>query len=169
VRDNGPRRLESSCKRTGDRQDGRRDIPAFPFCHVTLRGRKPREGYPEEPSTIGEHLRKRRLDLGLRQKDAARAIGANFKTYENWEQEKYEPEVRFWPGMIRFLGYDPSPEPKTLGERIQATRYRQGISQRELARRLGIDPSTITAWEAGTVEKPYPRFLRLFEEYVESV
>jgi DNA-binding XRE family transcriptional regulator len=95
-------------------------------------------------------------------------IGANQKTYENWEQEKYEPEVRFWPGVIGFLGYDPRPEPRTLAERIRATRRGQGISQGELARRLGIDPSTVTAWEAGTVEKPFARFARLFEKYVES-
>lgn len=95
-------------------------------------------------------------------------LGANHKTYENWEQEKYEPEIRFFPAILAFLGYDPSPEPVTLGERIQAARRRQGISQRELARRLGIDPSTVTAWEAGTVEKLFPRFVRLFEEYVRS-
>ncbi|MEO6191592.1 MAG: helix-turn-helix transcriptional regulator [Thermoanaerobaculia bacterium] len=118
---------------------------------------------------MGQHLKKRRLDLGLRQKDVAEKLGANPKTYEYWEQEKYEPEFRFLPAILSYLGYDPRPEPKTLAERIQATRHRQGISQRELARRLGLDPSTITAWEAGTVEKPYPRFTRLFEEYVKSV
>ncbi len=123
---------------------------------------------PEKPRTLGEHLKKRRLDLGLRQRDAAKQIGVNPKTYENWEQEKYEPEVRFWPGVILFLGYDPRPDPETLGERIRAARRRQGISQEELARRLGIDPSTVAAWEAGTVKRPYPRFVRLFEGYVES-
>ena len=99
----------------------------------------------------------------------AERLGAHYKSYDNWEQGKHEPEFRYWPGIIRFLGYDPSPSPVTLAERIQATRRRQGISQQELARRLGIDPSTLTAWENGTVEKPYPRFARLFEEYVGSV
>ena len=33
------------------------------FCHVTLRGRKPRPGYLGAPRTVGEHLRKRRLTL----------------------------------------------------------------------------------------------------------
>jgi DNA-binding XRE family transcriptional regulator len=49
-----------------------------------------------------------RLDLGLRQKDVAERIGANPKTYENWEQERYEPEVRFIPAVTAFLGIDPS-------------------------------------------------------------
>lgn len=77
-----------------------------------MRGRKPRPGYPEEPKTIGEHLKRRRLDRGLRQKDVARELGVDFKIYENWEQEKYEPEDRFFPAIIRFLGYDPSPAPR---------------------------------------------------------
>jgi transcriptional regulator with XRE-family HTH domain len=141
----------------------------LPFCHVTLRGQKPRPGYPEHPATIGEHLKKRRLDRGLRQKDVARELGVNFKTYENWEQGKYEPEIRFLPAVIRFLGYDPSPAPVSLPDRIRAARRRQGISQRELARRLGLDPVTVWAWEAGRVQRLYPRLTRLFEEYVKEV
>jgi len=94
--------------------------------------------------------------VGLRQKDVAGELGANFKTYENWEQEKYEPEIRFLPAVIRFLGYDPSPSPVPLPDRIQAARRRQGISQRELARRLGLYPATVCAWETGKVRRPVP-------------
>jgi len=134
-----------------------------------LRGRKPRPGYPDNPATFGEHLKKRRLDRGLRQKDVARELGVNFKTYENWEQGKYEPEIRFLPAVIRFLGYDPHPAPVSLPDRIRAARRRQGISQRELARRLGLDPATVWAWEAGTVVRPFPRIVAMFEQYVEGV
>lgn len=99
----------------------------------------------------------------------AEQIGAHYKSYDNWEQDKHEPEARYWPAILSFLGTDPRPEPETLAERIRAKRLTQGITLRELARRLGVDPSTVTAWENGTVEKPYPRFVRLFEEYVEGV
>lgn len=109
------------------------------------------------------------MDRRLRQKDAAREIGADDNTYENWESGKHEPEFRFWPALIHFLGYDPRPEPETLALRIRNARRKQGISQRELARRLGLDPSTVAAWEAGTVKKPFPRFTRIFEEYVAGV
>ena len=71
-------------------------------------------------------------------------------------------------GGDRLPGYDPGPEPETLTERIKATRQKQGISQRELARRLGIDPSTVMARGNGTVKKPFPRFRQLFEKYVKS-
>jgi DNA-binding XRE family transcriptional regulator len=92
-----------------------------------LRGRKPREGYPEEPRTLGEHLKKRRLDLKLRQKDVASLLGAHFKSYDNWEQDKHEPEVRFWPGVIRFIGFDPRPEARTFGERIRRGQNYLGV------------------------------------------
>ena len=36
-----------------------------------------------------------RLDLGLRQKDVADQLGVNFRTFENWEQGKHEPEFRY--------------------------------------------------------------------------
>jgi ribosome-binding protein aMBF1 (putative translation factor) len=45
---------------------------------------------------------------------------------------------------------------------------REGLSQRELAARLGVAPSTIKAWEAGTVKRPTSRVTRLFEEYVKE-
>src|ERR1041384_3283093 len=45
---------------------------ALPFCFVCLKGQEPLPGaYPRELRTLGDRLRKRRLDLGLRQKDVA--------------------------------------------------------------------------------------------------
>lgn len=130
--------------------------------------RPPAEGYPAEPATLGEHLKRRRLDLCLRQTDVAQKLGANKKTYENWEQGRYEPETRFLPGILGFLGYDPRPEGATLGQRIRRRREGDGLTQEDLARRLGLDPSTVAAWEADGVVRPYPRIRRVFETYVEG-
>jgi DNA-binding transcriptional regulator YiaG len=47
-----------------------------------------------DPRTIGEHLKKRRMDLDLPQRDAAGELGTNQKTYENWEQRENEPATR---------------------------------------------------------------------------
>lgn len=44
----------------------------MPCCHVHLQGQKRSPlGYPRELRTIGDHLRKRRLDLGLLQREVA--------------------------------------------------------------------------------------------------
>jgi transcriptional regulator with XRE-family HTH domain len=139
------------------------------LCNVTLRGRKSRHGYPEEPSTIGEHIKRRRLDRGLLQRDIAVEIGCSEASLLNWERGRAEPEVRFIPSVLRFLGYDPRPAPLSFGERIKRKREGQGISQRELARRLDVDQATVWAWETGQVRRLYPRLIRLFEEYLEEL
>jgi transcriptional regulator with XRE-family HTH domain len=45
-----------------------------------------KKGYPTDPKTIGEMIRKRRLDLGLRQIDAAKMIGCDEMSVVNWEK-----------------------------------------------------------------------------------
>jgi hypothetical protein len=62
----------------------------------------------------------------------------------NWEKGRAEAEVRFIPAILRFLGYDPRPEPRTFGERLRAARERAGLSERALARQLGLDPGTLS-------------------------
>jgi transcriptional regulator with XRE-family HTH domain len=59
------------------------------------------------PSSIGEHLRRVRLDRDLWQKDVAREIGCSAASLLNWEKGRAEPELRFLPAILRFLGYDP--------------------------------------------------------------
>lgn len=120
------------------------------FCHVHRRGRKSRpKGYPEQPRTLGEHLRRRRSDLGLLQREVAALLGVSAETILGWERWKREPEIRHWPGILVFLDYDPYPEPWTIAQRLKAIRRLQGWSQRELARRMGVDPSAVRDWEAG--------------------
>lgn len=80
-----------------------------------------------------------------------------------WETGAFEPDVRFYPAILGFLGYDP---PTTFGERIAWTRIRDGLSQDDLALQLHLDPTTVSDWERGEVRRPYPRLRRLFEEYV---
>jgi len=98
--------------------------------------------------TLGDHLRKRRLDLGLLQKDIAKEIGVNKSTITNWELNHNCPELRFIPAIIEFLGYWPYDTPtENLGQQIVAKRTRLGLNQKKLASRLGVDPSTLGRWE----------------------
>ena len=115
---------------------------------------------------MGEHLKKARLDRGIQQKDAAREIGCDPASLLNWEKGRSAPDVRFWPAILRFLGYDPRPEPETLGGRLRAAREAEGLSEEALARRLGLDPGTLAAWERDQVRRPYPRIRRVFERYL---
>jgi transcriptional regulator with XRE-family HTH domain len=106
--------------------------------------------YDFEPTTIGEHLRKQRLNLGLTQAEMATRLGVNEWTVGNWETGQTKPVLRFIPRIIEFLGYDPEPpKPETIAEQLQAKRRELGWSQREAARHLGVDPCTWSSWECG--------------------
>ena len=43
------------------------------------------QGYPEEPETIGEHIRKRQMDLKLYQTDVERRLGGSEDCLCYWE------------------------------------------------------------------------------------
>ncbi len=134
----------------------------MPSCHVTLRGQKPAsQGYPSEPQTVGDHIRKRRMDLELLQREAAAEIGVHIQTLARWERRRSRPTIGQWPGIIRFLGYDPVEEPETFAELLQAARRRLGYSHRRLGQALGLDPSTIYKWERGKVPRNVRSWQRL--------
>ena len=122
----------------------------MPFCHVHLRAQKPlSRAYPKALKTLGDHIRKRRLDLQLLQSDAAQKLGVTESCIRNWENNATTPAFRYWPAIIGFLGYNPLPKPQTLVERLVQDRKIQGHSQKETAKRLGIDPSTLAGRERG--------------------
>jgi len=122
----------------------------LPFCHAELRAPKPKpERYPKEINTLGDHIRKRRLDLGLLQKQVADQIGVYMATISGWEGNATPPAIRYIPAIIQFLGYDPLPPTSTLPERLVIARRGLGLSQLKMAERLGVDETTLQGWEAG--------------------
>ena len=62
---------------------------------------------------LGDHLLRRRIDLGLARKAAAKAIGTNGHSLKHWENaSKSRITPMFYAGIVRFLGYNPLPEAK---------------------------------------------------------
>jgi DNA-binding XRE family transcriptional regulator len=123
---------------------------AFPLPHIPLvfRARRPKL-YAEHPCTLGEHLLKRRCELGLFQKDVAARLRINNWTYLLWERDRTAPIVRYYPALFAFLGYDPFPVPISIPEKIAAKRRELGWSIKEAARQLGVDEGTFARWESG--------------------
>jgi DNA-binding transcriptional regulator YiaG len=85
--------------------------------------------YPQVLATVGDHLRKWRLDLGLLQREVAERLGVDHCTVTNWELNRTKPALRFLPGSINLLGFDPSAPGASLGERLKAWRHRAGVPQ----------------------------------------
>jgi len=84
------------------------DIPALPFCKVTLKAKKPNKSkYPETLKTLGDHIKKRRIDLGLPQTHVANMLGVQESTVFNWEHNLSQPSLAHFPKIYQFLGYKP--------------------------------------------------------------
>ena len=145
---------------------GRTVRVALPFCHVRLTGRKPLSAaYPHQLRTLEDPLRKRRLDLGLFQREVADKLGVDEMTICNWETNRTSPQLRLIPRIIAFLGSVPDhPQVEGLGQQIVAARHRLGLSQRKLARRLGIDPSTL-GWRERGRRQPSKQLISRLETF----
>jgi transcriptional regulator with XRE-family HTH domain len=141
----------------------------LPFCHFEIRASRTKSSqYPKQINTLGDHIRARRLDLKLLQRQVAAQIGVHPLTITKWESNESSPETHFIPAIIQFLGYDPLPLANSLIEQLVAARKRLGLSQRKMAAKLGVDPSTLMGWEAGR-HQPTGRSLDLIGRVLQSL
>ena len=60
-------------------------VAFLPLVHVRLKCPKPKD-YSDNPQTIGEHLRKRRIELGVSQTQAAECLAVSAATVLKWEK-----------------------------------------------------------------------------------
>lgn len=75
-------------------------------------------------------------------------IGVDESTVTNWERNRTTPMLWALPRIIEYIGYDPSvSNPNTLGGRLLRHRQLRGMTQKDLARRIGIDPATLSRLE----------------------
>ena len=120
----------------------------IPFCDSpNLTFPKPKHHYPLALRTLGDHLLKRRLDLGHTRKYAASLIGVDPASLKNWERAQTEPAVGFFPRLISYLGYNPLPEAGTRGGQIRRQRISRGLSRKALADAAGVDEATVKRME----------------------
>lgn len=96
---------------------------------------------------MGDHIRRRRLDLGLWQRTLAERLGVREETLATWERGQARPLPRHYGAVVRFLGYDPETAEDTLASRLRAVRRRLGLTQEQLAARVGLDEGTIANLE----------------------
>jgi len=91
---------------------------------------------------------RRRLDLGLKQREVAARLGLHFGSLQLWERGIGDPGVKPLPGIIRFLGYVPFDCDPTPGGRISFLRRCCSMTQEELAALISCNPGTLWRWES---------------------
>jgi len=122
-------------------------LPISEYGKTTLK-RAFKAGYPTFPETLGQHIRKRRMDLGLFQKDVAEIVGTSIDCITFWENGRSQPQIHFFPKVISFLGYYPFEEADTFSGKLTKYRHLHGLTYKKLGKRLGVDGSTVASWEA---------------------
>ncbi len=100
--------------------------------------------------------------MGLIRRQVALRLLVSADTLLLWEKDRATPTVRYYPAILRFLGYDPFPAPTTLPERIARHRQRLGLSIEAAAKILGVDEGTFGAWERGTRKPAMPEPIERF-------
>jgi len=122
---------------------------------------------PHSITSIGDHIRKRRIGKGLLQSQVAKFIGVTEDCITYWENNKSTPTTKFYPKIIDFLGYNPAPLPITIGQKLKYFRNLQGLTTKQLAAILNIDATTIQSWEAET-HRPSEKNLKTILEFIKA-
>lgn len=114
--------------------------------------------------TIGEHLRKKRIDCGLTQAELGKILKVSLDSITFWENNRSEPQIKYYPRITEFLGYDPIIFDETyFRERLRKYRYQNGASYRKMGLLLQVDASTVRAWEMGYNEPSQEKNYRIEE------
>lgn len=118
---------------------------------------------PKEPNTLGGHLRKRRVQLGLFQSAEARQLRVSIVTLSKWEPDVLHPTWANQPKVTEYLDFNPFTDPalgrplgnermpivllSSLGYQLRQKRLQMRLSRTALAEQLGIAWKTIWGWE----------------------
>lgn len=130
------------------------DYREFPFTTTKTFGQKFQkpihQKYVQNPVTIGEHIRKKRVECVLSQAEVASILGVSTDCVTYWENNRSTPQISYYPKIHQFLGYCITEfDETTYAGRIKAYRWKNGLTYKKMGKLLGADGSTITAWEKG--------------------
>ena len=118
----------------------------LPICNIRISTKKPKGvGYPTPTDrSLGAALKRRRLDLGLTQKEVARSFGIRKDSYQTFEWNEYIPHISKRKMINEFLGYNRWDDGSdTLKNRCLCFRIEKGLTMTQLADIIGVSRGTI--------------------------
>jgi len=137
------------------------------FVNLTLKCKRPiNPAYPHKLETLGDHLRKIRLDRGLSQVEVARQLKVTTETVTGWELNRHEPKTTLVKRIYGFLGYCPCAlGSNSIGDRLRQARLCLGHTQKQAASKINCDCSNIRLIEKG-LREPQMTTRRKLDEYI---
>ena len=115
-------------------------------------------------------MRRRRLQLGIHQSEAALKLGVSTVTLSRWECDKVYPTWAQQPAVVAYLGYNPftnpalgrpggnetkdvaflsAQRPANIGGMIMRHAVMKRKTRQQIAQELGLSPKTIWNWQSG--------------------
>lgn len=130
---------------------------------------KARDNISKLPTELAKHIRRRRQNLRLYQRQLAEIIDVTESTIYNWERG-VEPELRFIPAIIRFLGYNPLPMPPADDPLEQLRHYKttNGMDFYRLGKAMSKDHEQLADWLSGR-HKPFRKSLDKIRDFLKMV
>ena len=117
---------------------------------------------------MAKHIKRRRLELRLYQRQVADIIGVRVGTIYNWERG-VEPELIHMPAIIRFLGYNPLPIPQADDPLAQLRHYKtsNGMDFIRLGETMSKSHEQLADWLSGR-HKPFRKSLDKIRAFLKS-
>ena len=71
------------------------------FCQIELSAKKPKSSAcPKTMTTLKDHIRKRRLDFGLRQQEVAATLGVTVSVVTNWDWKQVTQGMKTFGSIL---------------------------------------------------------------------
>ena len=138
----------------------------------------------KQPKTIGEHLKKKRFDSGLRQSQVAQKLRVSNRTLSLWECDRVYPTWEYHQRIIDYLGHDPFPalghkdpysnetpgvasfSPGELCQRLKTRRLELKLTREQCAEKLHVHVKTLRSWERGLCQ-PCRKHQRAIDSFLQ--
>jgi DNA-binding XRE family transcriptional regulator len=105
------------------------------------------------------------MDLKLLQKNVADMIAVSECTVYNWENGGSQPETKYMPGIIDFLGYVPFECPEDILGRLAYFKRIKGLTFPGLGEVMGRDHEQLWDW-LSCQKRPCRRNLESINEFL---
>lgn len=84
----------------------------------------------------------------------AEIVGVTEDCITLWENNKADPTAKYVAKIIQFMGELPPILPDTFAGKVKAYRYVHGLTHNQMGRLVGVNGSTVSAWETGYLPNP---------------
>jgi DNA-binding transcriptional regulator YiaG len=84
------------------------------FCHRQIKAsrahipveRSPRKAFPTTVKTLGDHIKAKRVEKGLTQRELAQTMNVCRDYIQDWERDRRMPSAGDWKKLVEILGLE---------------------------------------------------------------